>query len=386
MGYPFDENPLDEYLGQLFSLRVEELDSSYLLEEKETVGDKRLMVTQNLNAIREKIIALRAEYGFKLKPRSHDVFRSGPELAIERFKREYPAPPETGPCTHAREQITKRVYRDGTLHVVSQCLDCGRAMRPQSKSKFSLDSLPDFDENLSQAINGYSWWWNAEKYRIFSMANSIGSDIPSFDYAAFDAKFIKFNPKPVWVDCQHTRRAVRLRTYKSGHSAIVQQCTDCGKHIADIKKSLVPLWSDLPAFDEELEPAAIAIANQWYQRRSEASEHARKEYRKDVAIRIASGEIAIQDNSKFGTYYQSEQWANTRARILRRDDDTCQACKAMAECVHHIVYDRLGEENDLDLISLCHACHEKIHLEQRKLHNLYRMPPWEIRYLHKDRG
>lgn len=108
-------------------------------------------------------------------------------------------------------------------------------------------------------------------------------------------------------------------------------------------------------------------------------ENERERFYSEIAARIASGELTVIDNSKFGTYYESEEWSNTRLRILKRDDHECQSCGATAECVHHITYERLGQENDLDLISLCNECHEIIHCIQDDFQFSYRIVPDEIR-------
>ncbi len=73
-------------------------------------------------------------------------------------------------------------------------------------------------------------------------------------------------------------------------------------------------------------------------------------------------------------FYASKQWQMQRAYILGRDGYTCQApgCHDVATEVHHIV--ELTPENIRDprialgennLTSLCHACHQRITLEDK---------------------
>lgn len=65
-------------------------------------------------------------------------------------------------------------------------------------------------------------------------------------------------------------------------------------------------------------------------------------------------------------FYASKAWKTVRKQILRRDMYTCRDCYARASEVHHIV--ELTPQNintDIalnpdNLVSLCHACHDKI--------------------------
>lgn len=68
-------------------------------------------------------------------------------------------------------------------------------------------------------------------------------------------------------------------------------------------------------------------------------------------------------------FYKSAKWERKRQRILRRDGFNCQICKRygklrLASHVHHIF--PLEDCPDLamvdwNLISLCTACHNKMH-------------------------
>lgn len=71
-------------------------------------------------------------------------------------------------------------------------------------------------------------------------------------------------------------------------------------------------------------------------------------------------------------FYHSTAWRRKRKQILKRDNFECQFCKAeggysKANTVHHIKH--LTARPDLalvdsNLISCCHACHEKQHPER----------------------
>lgn len=70
--------------------------------------------------------------------------------------------------------------------------------------------------------------------------------------------------------------------------------------------------------------------------------------------------------------YNSKRWREKSRRILRRDGYVCQECrkygrKTEATIVHHIKhvdeYPELAWDNN-NLISLCTACHNKMHPEK----------------------
>ena len=76
-------------------------------------------------------------------------------------------------------------------------------------------------------------------------------------------------------------------------------------------------------------------------------------------------------------FYTSPQWKAKRAAILSRDGYMCRECKRYgrqreATTVHHIKhydeYPELALESD-NLISLCEACHNKMHPEKAKKSN-----------------
>ncbi len=63
---------------------------------------------------------------------------------------------------------------------------------------------------------------------------------------------------------------------------------------------------------------------------------------------------------------------NTKARVLNRDNYTCQYCKGKKKCdrleVHHIVFRSNGGSDEEDnLITLCSSCHKKLHNGKIKL-------------------
>jgi hypothetical protein len=62
-------------------------------------------------------------------------------------------------------------------------------------------------------------------------------------------------------------------------------------------------------------------------------------------------------------YLESPGWQLTRKEALTRADFKCQRCGASDTelNVHHLTYERLGEELPSDLVVLCRRCHQREH-------------------------
>lgn len=72
------------------------------------------------------------------------------------------------------------------------------------------------------------------------------------------------------------------------------------------------------------------------------------------------------------SFYDSPKWRRKRNAILRRDHYQCQLCKRFgritpAKLVHHKLelseYPELAFDDD-NLVSVCQACHNKLHDEK----------------------
>ena len=64
----------------------------------------------------------------------------------------------------------------------------------------------------------------------------------------------------------------------------------------------------------------------------------------------------------YAEYLKSEHWQRFRARIMLLSGYLCEICYA-ARCteVHHVCYDRVGNERDDDVVAACRTCHKKVH-------------------------
>ena len=129
------------------------------------------------------------------------------------------------------------------------------------------------------------------------------------------------------------------------------QCPDCGAALSGhLKFSKVEEWlgagNDLGTWDEEKYFAII-----------------RRRFEAVAEIKRAFGWDAYGFWERYDKYLLSDEWQARRRRILDRDNHRCQqsGCGQQADHVHHLTYERVGEEWDSDLTSICLPCHRRLH-------------------------
>jgi hypothetical protein len=69
----------------------------------------------------------------------------------------------------------------------------------------------------------------------------------------------------------------------------------------------------------------------------------------------------------YNEYLRTEHWMHRREQKLRQAEYRCEMCHSSSVQldVHHLTYDRLGEELDKDLRVLCRGCHVTFHKYRR---------------------
>jgi hypothetical protein len=61
-------------------------------------------------------------------------------------------------------------------------------------------------------------------------------------------------------------------------------------------------------------------------------------------------------------YLETDHWKSLRKRKLKQSGYKCQICSSTKDLnVHHNTYENRGNEDDCDLVVLCHVCHEMFH-------------------------
>ena len=74
---------------------------------------------------------------------------------------------------------------------------------------------------------------------------------------------------------------------------------------------------------------------------------------------MANGWRYKKGNPEYDRYIHSAAWRRKADARLEMDGHVCQVCGGAATDVHHLTYDRFGNEEMGDLVSLCRRCHKK---------------------------
>lgn len=72
-----------------------------------------------------------------------------------------------------------------------------------------------------------------------------------------------------------------------------------------------------------------------------------------------------RDSMNYNHYLAGDHWRSFRAKILRKWPK-CLVCGKPSEVVHHVTYERLGAEWEMDVRALCHQCHDRLHVIHRE--------------------
>lgn len=80
-------------------------------------------------------------------------------------------------------------------------------------------------------------------------------------------------------------------------------------------------------------------------------------------------EIAQDQDQQYAEYIRSPAWRQLRQQALEAAGHRCQKCgiskwSATLE-VHHLTYDRFGQERLTDLVVLCESCHQNADAERK---------------------
>lgn len=117
------------------------------------------------------------------------------------------------------------------------------------------------------------------------------------------------------------------------------------------------------------EPFLKNLGDSFYIAFIRAEERFHKEMREDMRkFYHQVDEIQKQHRDKpwrwplYQEYLQSREWKQKRSEVLFRDGHCCQLCGDEDNLrVHHLTYNRVGDEALFDLVTLCTHCHAKEH-------------------------
>ncbi len=153
--------------------------------------------------------------------------------------------------------------------------------------------------------------------------------------------------------CKHEKTEKRRRANCNGVKVAVKQCLECGKSLGAIPKNTVPYFELAPMFDDALRVAGEKVREQYWLERSAAAR---------AAIELQQHQKNADWNRRYQAHLLSEKWRRLRVKVFARSKGMCEGCADRhAEQVHHLTYDRMGNEMLFDLAAVCRHCHEEIH-------------------------
>lgn len=163
------------------------------------------------------------------------------------------------------------------------------------------------------------------------------SVVPDEARAAWEARW----------ECEHKVTTVAKDHQSNGTAMYFHACTRCGE------------WWRVKGADLTPEQRAKAKPRD-HTRRQRFREAKWEDYKR---LRSATYERNLTEwRAWYAEYLRSSQWRELRERVLRRANHTCEGCGITeATAVHHLTYDRVGDELLFDLVAVCESCHQRAH-------------------------
>lgn len=150
--------------------------------------------------------------------------------------------------------------------------------------------------------------------------------------------------------CTHPNAmAFGWRTYRNGQRKIYAFCAMCPAIDGPLSTTVYGHLATVDVPDQRLLAREISVASRrWFE--------------------LRSMQRSAEWWARYSTYLRSPEWLALRRRILDRDP-TCRlgrpGCQTLSTQAHHLTYERVFNEDPLDLIGVCFACHEVVTAESR---------------------
>jgi 5-methylcytosine-specific restriction endonuclease McrA len=159
--------------------------------------------------------------------------------------------------------------------------------------------------------------------------------------------------------CEHKTKTLRKKLNRAGIWQVMHQCDVCGKQIGQYV-SYKAQNIDLTSLSEWNVALAALSADEL-------------KWKVSAAWKLEKKEQIEQKLKEYDAYIASKEWRIRADKALKRDNYLCQSCgTSKATEVHHLTYFHLYDEPLFDLVSVCNACHVKLHPEERmSLRNVY---------------
>jgi hypothetical protein len=169
---------------------------------------------------------------------------------------------------------------------------------------------------------------------------------PATDYIESLEKLIAA-AEAEWT-CEHYNQELVVFEKSNGARNFYMQCSRCGECVRHLR------GSDLHDDDKRLAlPRDDEKRRRWYEER-----------RNYLSALYEARTIAIEADRRrnYDQYMKSPEWRERRSQVLQRCKGICEGCgKNHAVQVHHLTYERLGDEMLFDLVAVCLHCHERLH-------------------------
>ncbi len=177
-------------------------------------------------------------------------------------------------------------------------------------------------------------------------------------------------PKPIVprLSCTHETSEHRISYDALKRPRIALQCIICGRRVSnDISPktfsreaiAAMPPWDRNLQRSVQVESKKAKFERQQFER----------QVQRDLKKALKNGEHIRQNaerQSAYNDYLKSEKWQNLRRKALARADSRCEGCgDKPATDVHHLTYERFGNEMLFDLVAVCKDCHKKIHQQSK---------------------
>lgn len=159
--------------------------------------------------------------------------------------------------------------------------------------------------------------------------------------------------------CTHDSFELTRRVLSDGRPQFVNQCLQCGAPVGTaVKRKIIELErsvDDVPPFDK----------HKWDRWKEE------RKTRIEQALRVHHPTNVDGKRNfwkEYAEYLQTPEWANRRAQVLIRANQTCEGCaQTRATQIHHLTYRHIGREFLFELVALCTDCHNQLHADHTGL-------------------
>ena len=178
-----------------------------------------------------------------------------------------------------------------------------------------------------------------------------------------------WNSEYDWINCGGDHEWEYTYHYSDGgRLQLFTQCTQCGKkrNNSFLKHSTIDNFKEKVARGE-IKKFDVNLFNKydpWTKYRSFTTIKSLKNTKK---YNDEQQNNKIERKKRYADYLQSDKWKAIRLKVLKRDNNLCQAClESPATDVHHITYANLGDELMFELLSVCRDCHfNRIHKDKQ---------------------